>query len=219
VPGERSTPICNLYRLTTPTDAIAGLFAAKTGPLPNVAEEIYPGYPGLVVAGGQIRSMTWGFPRAMKSKRTGLPIKPRTVNNAREDKLATPYWRNSFVNRRCLIPVSAWAEAQGEEGRMTRTWYAVPGNEPFAVAGIWRPTSEWGDAYSMVMVDNCAFMAEVHDRMPTILHRDAWDAWLHGTPEEAFTLCRIWDGPLLLDATPEPWAKARKRTPSSPTLL
>jgi putative SOS response-associated peptidase YedK len=159
----------------------------------------------------------------MKSKRTGLPIKPRTVNNAREDKLATPFWRESFVNRRCLIPVSAWAEAQGEEGHMTRTWYAVPGDEPFAVAGIWRPTSEWGDAYSMVMVDNCEFMAEVHDRMPTILRSKDWDAWLHGTPEQAFALCRIWDGPLDADATAEPWAKPRQPAaapaPPSPTLF
>jgi putative SOS response-associated peptidase YedK len=155
----------------------------------------------------------------MKSKRTGLPIKPRTVNNAREDKLATPFWCDSFVNRRCLIPVSAWAEAEGEEGRMTRTWYAVPSDEPFAVAGIWRPTSEWGDAYSMVMVDNCTFMAEVHDRVPTILRHQDWGVWLHGTPEQAFALCRIWDGPLYVDATPELWAKPRQRASSAPQLL
>lgn len=218
--GKRRKPICNLYRLTTPTSAIAGLFGARTGPAPNVAEEVYPGYPGLVMADGQLQAMAWGFPRAMKSKRTGLLIKPRTVNNAREDKLATPFWRDSFVNRRCLIPVSDWAEAQGEEGHMTRTWYAVPGDAPFAVAGIWRPTIEWGNAYAMVMVDNCEFMAEVHDRMPTILRQDDWSTWLHGTPDEAFALCRIWDGQLNGDATAEPWAKPRQRAaPTSPTLL
>lgn len=71
----------------------------------------------------------------------------------------------------------------------------------------------------MVMVDNSEFMAEVHDRMPTILQRDDWDAWLQAAPDDAFTLCRIWDRPLLVDATPKPWAKPRQRTPSSPTLL
>lgn len=49
---------------------------------------------------------------------------------------------------------------------MTLTWYALPDNAPFAVAGIGRPTVEWGAAYSMVMVDGCERMAEVHDRMP-----------------------------------------------------
>lgn len=164
--------------------------------------------------------MAWGFPLAQKSARTGLPIKPRTVNNAREDKLATPFWRDSFMNRRCLIPVSAWAEAQGEKGRMTRTWYTIPDDEPFfAVAGIWRPTSEWGNAYSMVMVDSCEFMADVHDRMPTILRQEDWNTWLLGTPEAAFTKCRVWDGQLTIDATEEPWANRRQHAPASPTLL
>ena len=49
---------------------------------------------------------------------------------------------------------------------MTSTLYSSPGGEPFAVAGIWQPTVEWGDAYSMVVVDGCPGMAEVHDRMP-----------------------------------------------------
>lgn len=102
---------------------------------------------------------------------------------------------------------------------MTRTWYAVPGDEPFAVAGIWRPTSEWGNAYSMVMVYSCEFMAEVHDRMPAILRQKDWNTWLLGTPEDAFSLCRTWDGELTMDTTKEPWAKRRQHASASPTLL
>jgi putative SOS response-associated peptidase YedK len=97
--------------------------------------------------------MTWGFPLVIKSKKTGLPLKPKPVNNAREDKLANTFWRDSFVKRRCLIPVTAWAEAEGDKGRMTRTWYSLADDDLFAVAGVWRPTAEWGHAYSMVMVD------------------------------------------------------------------
>ncbi len=145
----------------------------------------------------------------------GQPIKPKTVNNAREDKLHSSFWRDSFAKRRCLIPVSAWAEAEGETGRMTRTWYtvkghALPGDTPFAVAGIWRPTAEWGDAYSMVMVDSCAFMAEVHDRMPVIVAQADWSRWLEGTSEEAFELCQMWPGELVVDRTNESWAKPRQ---------
>lgn len=64
---------------------------------------------------------------------------------------------------------------------MTRTWYSLPGGEPFAVAGVWRPTSEWGLAYSMVMVDGCPQMADVHDRMHVVLDRDDWARWLLGS--------------------------------------
>ena len=177
---------------------------------PNAAAEIYPGYPGLIVANGQVRTMTWGFPLVLKSRKTGLPLKPKPVNNAREDKLLTGFWRDSFIRRRCLIPVSAWAEAEGERGRMTRTWYALPGEDLFAVAGIWRPTHLWGDTYSMVMADGCPSMAEVHDRMPVILPRGRWALWEQGSPEEAMALCRTWQDPLEIQRFGEPWAQPHR---------
>ncbi|KHK89066.1 SOS response-associated peptidase [Novosphingobium malaysiense] len=204
--------MCNLYRMTAPREAVAALFGAEPGVPVNFAEEVYPGYPGLVVADGALRSMTWGFPLVLKSRKTGQPLKPKPVNNAREDKLHTAFWRDSFENRRCLVPVSAWAEADGEKGRMTRTWFAPRDAGPFAVAGIWRDTDAWGQAYSMVMVDGCPQMAGVNDRMPTILARRDWRRWLQGTPAQAFALCRTWAGPLAVERTRQPWARARSGT-------
>ncbi len=194
---------------------VAKLFGVHEQHGANFAEELYPGYPGLVVADGKTRVMNWGFPRPMVGK-NGQPIKPKAVNNAREDKLHTSFWSDSFKKRRCLIPVTAWAEAQGETGKMTRTWYAVkghaePGDTPFAVAGIWRPSSEWGDVYSMVMVGSCEAMAEVHDRMPVIVWQSDWSEWQTGTPEEAFALCKIWNGELAVDRTVESWVKPRQK--------
>ena len=55
-----------------------------------------------------------------------------------------------------------------------------PGEELFAVAGIWRDTAEWGPAYSMVMTEACIHVQGVHDRMPVILARDSWADWLDG---------------------------------------
>lgn len=192
-------------------DEVAELFGATPARGANFAGEVYPGYPGLVVAEGQARVMNWGFPLAMTGKR-GQPLKPKAVTNAREDKLHTAFWRDSFARRRCLVPVSHWAEAEGEAGRMTRTWYAGPGEDPFAVAGTWRPTAEWGDAYAMVMVDGCDQMAAVHDRMPVLLARSDWRRWLDGTPEQAFALCRTCLDGLTVDRTADPWARPRAAT-------
>lgn len=209
--------MCNLYRMTKPAEAVAGLFRAKSAGSPNFAAEVYPKYTGLVVAQGEVRTMTWGFPRHAVSKKTGKPLKPTATNNARDDKLrGNPMWRDSFRDRRCLIPVTAWAEAEGAAGQMTRTWYSLPDRELFAVAGIWRQTDEWGNAYSMVMVDGCEQMADVHDRMPTILAPQDWERWTDGTQDEAFSLLRIWEGPLVVDRTEVPWF-ARASAPA--TLL
>lgn len=211
--------MCNLYRMTAAITEVANMFGANPLMGANVPAEIYPGYPGVVVAGGQLRTMTWGFPLILKGKQ-GQPLKPRPVNNAREDKLHSPFWRDSFDRRRCLIPVSAWAEAEGEKGRMTRTWYALPGDDLFAVAGLWRPTLEWGDTYAMVMVDGCEQMSDVHDRMPVILPRESWHAWTDSPQEAALGLCKIWAGDLLVNRTPERWAgKKDELIESGPVTL
>lgn len=203
--------MCNLYRMTKAPAEIAGLFGVRASEGHNFGAEVYPGYPGLVVAEGEARVMTWGFPLALKGK-NGQALKPKPVNNAREDKLGTPFWRASFERRRCLIPVTAWAEAEGPKGQMTRTWYALASHEVFAVAGLWRPTDEWGQAYSMVMVDGCPQMADVHDRMPLVLPRESWEQWLAGTRDEAFALCQTCSNELAVDRTAERWAAARSRS-------
>jgi putative SOS response-associated peptidase YedK len=197
--------MCNLYRMTKGTQEIANLFKVEADPGANFAAEVYPGYPGLVVTEGRAQAMNWGFPLVLRGKQ-GQPLKPKPVTNARDDRLYTAFWRDSFQHRRCLIPVSQWAEPQGEPRRMTRTWYSLPGDELFAVAGLWRPTAEWGQAYTMVMVDACEQMIQVHDRMPVILAREDWERWQHGTPDEAFALCRKWDLELLVEPTGERWA-------------
>ena len=135
--------MCNLYRMTKNTDEVAKWFdaiAAMGGA--NFSEEVYPGYPGLVVADGAVKSMTWGFPLVMKGK-NGQPLKPKPVNNARTDKLDSFFWRYSFEERRCLIPLSAWAEAEGPKGSKTRTWLSLPGDELFAAAGVWGERRIW----------------------------------------------------------------------------
>ena len=200
--------MCNLYKMRRTAEEVARLFGARSGVGANFAEEVYPGYPGVVVTTDAVRTMTWGFPLVLRGK-SGQPLKPKAVTNAREDKLSTPFWRDSFARRRCLIPVSAWAEAEGEKGRMTRTWYSLPGEDVFTVAGLWRPTAEWGDAYAMVMVDGCAQMAEVHDRMPVVLAPEDRAAWLHGAPVEAFARCRTWQRDLAVEQTDVPWAAPR----------
>jgi putative SOS response-associated peptidase YedK len=211
--------MCNLYRMTKNASEVAAWFAAVEGAGgANFAAEVYPGYAGLVVAEGEVRPMTWGFPLAMTGAK-GQPLKPKPVNNARTDKLATPFWRDAFQRRRCLIPLDAWAEAEGPKGRMTRTWLSLPDAPLFAVAGVWRPSAEWGAAYAMVMTDTAGCAAEaVHSRMPVVLAPQDQARWLVGSPQEAFDLCRAWDGPLVIDRTPEPWAKGAA-TPQQPGLF
>lgn len=196
--------MCNLYRMTKGTAEVAKLFEVEPDLAANYGAEVYPGYPGLVVAEGRARAMNWGFPLVLKGKQ-GQPLKPKPVTNAREDKLDTAFWRDSFMRRRCLIPVSQWAEPRGASGRMVRSWYGLPDEEVFAVAGLWRDSAEWGAVYTMVMTEACAQMDEVHDRMPVILRGADWATWTGGGFEDAFALCQTWPGPLTTEHTNLRW--------------
>jgi putative SOS response-associated peptidase YedK len=198
--------MANLYRMTKATAEVANWFDAKLGSVGNAATEIYPGYPGLVLAAGKVRSMIWGFPLTLNGK-NGQALKPKAVNNTRADKLESFMWRYSFQERRCLIPVTEFAEAEGEKGTKTRTWFALPDDEVFAVAGIWRDTPEWGPAYSMVMTEACQHVADVHDRMPVILKRRDWADWLDGPPDAAGLLCRPYPDLMIVNRTNERWVR------------
>jgi putative SOS response-associated peptidase YedK len=203
--------MCNLYTMRKGTSEVASLFDAAPSAVGNAGGgEVYPGYPGLVIANGELRSMVWGFP--FKPKTAKAESKPKPVNNARADKLDTCMWRYSFQERRCLIPVTAFAEAEGEKGAKTRTWFTLPSEDVFAVAGIWRDTPEWGPAYSMVMTEACIHVADVHDRMPVILQRENWGAWLLGPSDQAGLLCRPYPDLMVCDRTTDTWVKRRPST-------
>lgn len=192
--------------MTKSADEVAKLFGATIGQIGNAGGEIYPGYPGLVVAGGEVCSMSWGFPLALTDK-NGPPLKPKPVNNTRADKLDSGFWKPSFNARRCLIPVTEFAEAEGERGAKTRTWFALPDEPVFAVAGIWRDTVEWGPAYSMIMTEACVHVVDVHDRMPVILGRSDWRDWLDGPPDDARLLCRPYPELMVVNRTSDPWVR------------
>ncbi|GAA4035533.1 SOS response-associated peptidase [Parerythrobacter jejuensis] len=201
--------MCNLYKIKSSHTEVADFFDAIAQDFAaNTAQEIYPGYPAPVVANGRLQAMNWGFPLQRKGAK-GQPLKPKPVNNTRTDKLKSYFWRHSFEQRRCLIPVTSFAEAEGPKGQMTRTWFSMPDSPMFAAAGIWRESDEWGATFSMIMTEANAQVAPVHNRMPVILPHEDWPRWLSGSPHEAFDLCVPFAGDLMIDRTSEPWFKRR----------
>ena len=225
--------MCNLYTTKVSAAEVADYFSAKMPANFNAGEgEVYPGGHGMVVReeNGEriLQSMTWGFPRHSTSKKTGLPNKPSPTNNARDDQLFNPYgmWREWFLQpaHRCLIPFTAFAEAVGEKGAMTKTWISVTDQPLAGWAGLWRPTDEWGDAYTGVMVDATEQLLDIHDRMPVILHPQDHETWLRAPADEAIRLVRKYPGDrLIAEHSNDPWSNRGKPAspppPEMPTLL
>lgn len=221
--------MCNQITLKASVDEVASHFKARR-PKPTNAStgDVWKGGTGFIVRenpGERVMdAMTWGFPKYLKNKRTGELNKPLKVNNARDDHLMNPFgmWHEWFIQpgQRCLIPITAFAEAVGASPNMTRTWVRVADQPIAACAGFWRPTDEWGDSYTMVMVDAVPEMMEIHDRMPVILHPDDWDSWLHAETDQALELVKQYPAnQLIIEPTDEPWVPKRRPNDRQPELL
>ena len=202
--------MCNLYSNTTVPEAMRNLFRVErrhdflgnAQPLPS----IFPGSTAPIVrvrdsGKRELTESRFGFFLPQKSKRTGQPILPKSVTNSRQEKvLSSPFWRQSFLNRRCLIPASAFCEMKGRRPAEYH-WFGVTErteNLPFAFAGIWR---KFFGAYQGEQIDVAThaiitttpnlLVGKIHPmRMPVILDPDDYDCWLHGDPDQARHLLR-----------------------------
>jgi len=211
--------MCNLYTVKVTSDEIAEVFQAQIQQSFNApGEEVYPGGPGMVVReaenGRIVQAMTWGFPLPQRSSKTGKPIKPKPVNNIAD--LSSFMWRHISPRpqNRCLIPLTGFAEAEGEQGSKTRTWFRVKDQPVFAWGGMWKDSIEWGAVFSGLMTDANAAVAPIHNRMPALLLPDEWDRWLHGSLDDVRAFQnRIFPTELIgIERTTEPWIR-RKITP------
>ncbi|HEY0114570.1 MAG TPA: SOS response-associated peptidase family protein [Allosphingosinicella sp.] len=209
--------MCNLYRTKASAEEIAALFRATIPTAFNAPPgDVYPGGPGMVVReqDGQriVQGMTWGFPLAQKSKKTGQPIKPKPVNNIAD--LSSFMWR--FIaarpEHRCIIPLTGFCEAEGEKGSKTRTWFSVKERPISAWAGMWKDSPEWGAVYSGLMTDCNEAIRPVHNRMPVLLHEEDYDIWLRGSLDDVLSFQgRCFPDELTgMERTADPWL-ARSR--------
>jgi putative SOS response-associated peptidase YedK len=179
--------MCNLYTVRKSAFEVARHFGVDDPLQTNAPEEVYPGTPGMVVRDEDgtrvLQSMAWGFPLRLKGM--SPTAKPKPVNNIAD--LNKPMWKGlaSRPRWRCLIPVTAFAEAEGPKGAKTRTWFSVKDQPIFAWAGLWRISDEWGPVYSGVMTDCNEAIRPVHDRMPVLLMPDEYDRWLNGSFDDA----------------------------------
>jgi len=133
-------------------------------------------------------------------------VRPKRVTNTRDDRAQTKFWKDSFENRRCLVPVTAFCEP--DEGKPARWhWFALKGDDDrplFAFAGLFRqwkgPIKKEGphvdiEVFSfMTTLPNALTSTINHERSPVLLTNETeFATWLDGTPEEAFRLIKASD--------------------------
>lgn len=132
--------------------------------------------------------MQWGFTLSA----SGEGKKPPLIINARSETAAVkPLFRDSWAQRRCVIPASAyfeWEHRMGFDGKPkvgTKYRIAPKEGERTYLAGLYR-MEEGLPVFTVLTRAPAADLFWMHDRMPVMLPEATLDAWLSpgGNPEE-----------------------------------
>ncbi|MBX7135568.1 MAG: SOS response-associated peptidase [Fimbriimonadaceae bacterium] len=122
--------------------------------------------------------LTWGLvPHWAKDPGGGA----RMINARSETVREKPAFRDAFARRRCLIPADGFFEWRDENGKKAPYFITRLDHRPFAMAGIW---DRWKDdsttlrTCSILTTEPNRKVAELHNRMPVILHERDFDLWL-----------------------------------------
>ena len=168
--GESAAPELEPRFNVAPTDAVLAVRRSEQG-----AREA-----------GRLR---WGLvPGRWAEKRSGRPL----INARAEGLTDQPAFRESFAERRCLIPADGFFEWRRDENGRVPFWIARPDGELFAFAGIWAALPARASGPEAEMLHSCAIVTTepnelirpIHDRMPAILDPELEAAWLEPESDE-----------------------------------
>ncbi len=170
--------MCGRFTLRTPASEVAKEFGLLSVP------ELFPRYniaPTQNVAAvrlgeggqGELSMFRWGL---VPSWADDAAISKGLINARAETVATKPAFRRAFAKRRCLIPCDGFYE-WAKDGSAKQPYHFTLDRGLFALAGLWE---RWGDVESCTIITTTAneVTSRFHDRMPVILPRGGYAAWL-----------------------------------------
>src|SRR4051812_4704797 len=161
--------MCGRYALHASPEVIALQFGLDAAPQFKQSYNVCPGTNVLAVRverGGQ---------RAAGLHHWGLG--GRLANARAETIEQRPAFREAFKRWRCLVPASGYYEWKSVAGRKY-PWYMRPVDaELFGLAGV---RAFWNGQHTVSLITTApnALVQSIHERMPLIIAREDYDAWL-----------------------------------------
>ncbi len=106
----------------------------------------------------------------------------RLINARAESAADKPAFRDSFHERRCLVPADGFYE-WAKTGAAKQPYYVrVLGGKVFAFAGLWDAwrdrSGETRETFTIITTEPNELLRQVHNRMPVILRPQDYDRWL-----------------------------------------
>jgi putative SOS response-associated peptidase YedK len=184
--------MCGRYTVISNPEALRALFGYEE--LPNFPPRynIAPTQPITIVrlADGKrhFALVRWGLlPSWVKDPKTFTLL----INARGETVCDKPAYRAAMKRRRCLIPADGFYEWQKAGDRKRPFYVHAKSGEPLAFAGLWEtwqgPNGEELETGTIVTTAANGTLKPIHERMPVIVPREAFDLWLNCTDVDAKT--------------------------------
>lgn len=182
--------MCAQYLLTSWAAELAEKYNISipvgTSPEHEVSFRSLPYSAAIVIVnqGGERQFQKMNF-SLVPSWSTEAKVKFATHNARIETVLEKPSWRQSFLSRRCLVPLTEFVESIYENkyaGNMVK--FSDINNRILTAAGIW---DSWADPKTQKITQSFAILTQEppdyiwqagHDRCPIFLKDEAFDTWL-----------------------------------------
>lgn len=193
--------MCGRFVRKADEEEISGEFEVEPGDIPFKLVPRYniaPGQQAAVVLldnKRKVEGLQWGLiPFWAKDPKIGYKL-----INARAETLASkPSFRNPLKKKRCLVVADGFYEWRKEGSRKTPMFVRLKGGKPFGFAGLYddwiSPEGKKIRTFTIITTAPNKLLASIHDRMPVILPKEAYAAWLEqeGREEAVLDLLRTY---------------------------
>jgi putative SOS response-associated peptidase YedK len=152
--------MCGRYALHANPDVITLQFGLDSVAGFQPRYNIAPATDVLIVRDGKASLAHWGLRRRFA--------------NLRAETLAQKF-PGPYRNGRALVPASGFYEWQSTAGRKQPYYFFPADGALLALAAVWE-----NESFSLITTEPNATLRNIHDRMPVIIARDDYAAWLAG---------------------------------------
>ncbi len=126
----------------------------------------------------QLVPLRWGLVPSWADDPT---IGNRMINARAETVASKPSFRGAFKSRRCLIVADGFYEWQKRGAAKQPYYIRLRDGGPFGFAGLWERWHREGqtiESCTIITTEANELMRPLHDRMPVIVPRSQYAAWL-----------------------------------------
>lgn len=184
--------MCGRYALDADIDMLIERYRAIIGGAHfERKEEIFPTDKAPVIRQMEndkyINCLKWGFTPGYSN----TPL----INARAETVEVKSTFRDSFINRRCLIPTTNFFEWENIDGKKVKRNIFISEDEIFSFAGLYNTFLDKEgnrfEAFTIITTSSNRSMRYIHDRMPAIIPREFEATWLNSQNRNLMELKKI----------------------------